>query len=43
MDDKASPVEEHTWSFYMRPSNFTKIVNHKLSIFGVYSLVGYIG
>src|SRR5437870_4908795 len=35
--------QDHNFCFYIRPSNFTKIVSNKKSVFGLWGLAGYIG
>ena len=31
------------FSFYFKPANLTKVVNNKKLLFGLYTLLGYIG
>jgi hypothetical protein len=31
----------HTFGFYIRPSNFTKIVSNRKTIFGIWGFIGY--
>ena len=36
-------VENHTFWFYSKPSNFAKIIRNRKLIFGMYGLIGYLG
>ncbi len=40
---KDHPHEEHNFRFYSRPNNFAKLIGNKVSVFGTWGLIGYLG
>lgn len=47
MENKQLEVEvqpsTHSYWHYMMPANFSKIISHSKAIFGIHTLIGYIG
>ena len=42
-DDKNEENVVHGWCYYMKPATMTKIISNRKAIFGIWSLITYIG
>ena len=42
-DTKEPEIPENRRAFFFKPENFTKVVSNKKLVFGMWTLVGYIG